>query len=75
MSSATPSEIARINDCLAYLDAHPAEASLHAEWVREVQSEARKLGLLPPLKPAIGCACRPGIDKGITYGADYIDAL
>lgn len=64
----------RIADCLAYIAANPGARYPH-DWIAGVQAEARTAGLLPALKPVIGCNCKPGIDRGIVYGGDMEDAF
>ena len=71
MSACDLSDVERVKACLAFIAANPYE--VRAEWRLEVLTEARKLGLLPALKPVVGCNCRPGIDRGIVYGGDYPD--
>lgn len=71
MSALELSDVERVKACLAFLASNPYE--VRAEWRNDVLAEARKLGLLPPEKPAIGCNCRPGIDARVIYGGDYPD--
>jgi hypothetical protein len=46
------SDVDRVKECLAWLSAGNLA---NVQWTREVQAEGRKLGLMPPLKPEIGC--------------------
>ncbi len=64
----------RIEENLAYIEAHPT-AHYPKGWIKEVQDEALQAGLRWTVKPCIGSNCRPGIDKGIVYGGDLVDAF
>lgn len=73
MNGSRQADVARVLECLDWMKANPVQGS--HEWREGVLDEARALGLIPPAKPQVGCNCRPGIDRGIVYGADYLDAL
>lgn len=71
-----PEELERIQNCLDYIKANPTPARLaDVAWYRNVEAEARQAGLLLEIAPRIGCNCKPGIDAGIIYGADTVEAL
>lgn len=65
----------RIAECLEHLKANPPKTISEIAWERDVLKEARELGILPPIKPAIGCNCRPDIDAKVVYGGDMESAF
>lgn len=69
-------DIKRVQKCLDFiLENRVAKNLSEINWRKGVEDEARTLGLLPKLAAYIGCNCKPGIDSGIVYGADAVEAF
>jgi len=59
--------------CLLFLLKNPPNSPVSRLWERDLKVQARELGYTFADRPAIGCNCRPDIDRGIEYGGDRED--
>ena len=64
----------QIRHCLNYIQANP-NARYPSGWKEEVIAEARKLGLLKPAAPQIGCNCPTTPRFEPVYGGDLEDVF
>lgn len=78
----TPAEIAQRNidlddleRSLLFLLRNPPQSPVSRLWERDLRERASTFGYEFADRPMIGRECRPGIDRGIVYGGDMVDAF